>query len=678
MKSPVILLLLIFLLTIVNAVSINYNFDINQNQTQDKGIIYEDSLVFQVSTYSSHVLCRYSGESRDNFDLMESFDDNFETVHKKTFTELSSGVYRYYVRCRDVNDLNNESLDQNELEAMFTISNRIAAVITLSDTTITSGEYDISVQTTKVPSGIPKLSYSYNGVSYTPITLSGSGKEWQGHLVISDSPVEEVGSFKFEATDLEGRQGERIFGDRVFIVDTKLPPTFNIFDAIGEYSQIKLDWYVYETSDIDTINIYRSEEPNVVYSDLYKRISGDNEDYTDNDVTNGKTYYYKIAAEDSAGNVGELSRELMVTSRRDNSSTQTGLALNLLGSVDALLVEIDLLDNDVEKANSLTDYEEEDKKEYATVAKITTLISDSKTELVALRREVSNYKLQDLTKEVLDAKLASSRVKLNILRKKIPETINFLEKTQREMKVTEEAIRNAIVVYAPELTPSLVDKSVKESLKIIEEEGLKIKTVITPIEIISIDGTKIQKTIVEHNLDSTLERAENQKFILRLPSEFISADSLDFIEGAPSILEDSIVSFETDTKKVTYLAEKSLSTSVVQEISIVPTKLVEENSPFTGYFLSEIPSSGSFGIGVLVLITASLIGYMIYMRKNKDGDIVKIFLNKAKKVKELQNQGKSKEANSLYNTLKIDYMDLTQKEKSKVFQEIKQIAKNSK
>ena len=95
----------------------------------------------------------------------------------------------------------------------------------------------------------------------------------------------------------------------------------------------------------------------------------------------------------------------------------------------------------------------------------------------------------------------------------------------------------------------------------------------------------------------------------------------------------------------------------------------------TGYFLSEIPDSGSLGITLLVLMVCSLVIYLTVMKKKQQQYSIASFLQKARKVKGLQNKGNHDEANSLYNSLQLDYASLTEDEKSKVFNKISHLHK---
>ena len=66
---------------------------------------------------------------------------------------------------------------------------------------------------------------------------------------------------------------------------------------------------------------------------------------------------------------------------------------------------------------------------------------------------------------------------------------------------------------------------------------------------------------------------------------------------------------------------------------------------------------------------------LIYIKKFRPTESVSLFLEKARKVKTLQKNGKENEANALYEHLKKDYTNLSAHEKSLVFKEVRKLHK---
>jgi hypothetical protein len=670
MKKITLILTVLLCITLANASVVSFS----PHPPDSSGIIYSDSTALTIKT-TSPVICKYNKENNVPFESMGgNFDENLETVHKKVLTELSNGVHTYYIKCRPIDNPTNESAETEDI-VTFKISNPISALITLASSPLKSGKYEITLQTTKIPTSTPQLKYSYDGISYTSIVLHGSEKLWKGFLVISQSTGEKVGSFKFDAKDIEGRPGSQIYGDNIFTIDTISPPLITSLSATGEYGQIILNWFLEEDGDVDTINVYRSESPGVDLTDFYKTISKDKDEYYDTQVESGKTYYYRISSEDEAGNTADLSKEIQATSLLSETTSATGISPLLIGSVDALLSEIDLLEKDIENSDNMISSLTDTEKNYIKVLKITDNFQNAKSELVILKRNVESYKLTDITKEILDGKLSSSRVKLNVLKKKIPDTFSTLDLGETSFSPTEETTREAILEYSPELTPNQIDKTVKESLSFIEENNLQIKSKINIFETIYLDGTKITQSIIEHSLDGTLEKIENSKFILRFPSGSIDLSSLAIKNLDYTPEQEGLISFKTDTKKITYTLEQKLDTQILKEITISLIVSQEESTLLTGYFLSEVPTQGSTLATFLMMIASGLIGYLFYIKQQQQKEVSLEFLKKAKQVKLLQEEGKTLEATELYNDLKVEYLGLSKNQKHEVFKEIKHLTK---
>jgi hypothetical protein len=679
MKKLMMIFALLLFSTLTSAITADFSFDTTQNKTQEiQNIIYTESLVLQIQT-TQRVLCRYSTTAGTPFDFMASFDDPLETIHKKTLTDLSTRVHRYFVRCRNISNPSNPLDGRNELQAIFTTSNLISAVdinivgIETEEDALNSGKHEINLITSKIPFTTPTLTYSYDGIIYNPITLYGSGTNWKGYLMISESTGEKIGSFKFEAKDIEGRIGTNIREGSTFIVDTKAPSSISSLEAIGEYKQIRLEWVSQENEDIETINIYKSIDPNVGYTDFYKSIDGTEEDYTDEDVTSGKTYYYKIAPEDLAGNIADLSREITATARTDNKIVTTGLSPYLIGSVDAALTELALLEKDALRAQTTLNNFDEPETTHLKTLGLFDNIESTKSEITALKKEIENYKLQDLTSEILNSRLASSRIKINIIKKKIPDTITSTSSNRKEIKPTEESLRIALIEYFSELTPSLIDKSVKESQALIEEHNVKIQSQIDIFEITFLDGTRQSKSLIQHYIDSTLEKSENKIIILKIPAsipvESLKIKNIDYTEGGTGLIK-----FGADTKEITYIIDTKLDPDSINEINVAPLKIAEDKPFFTGNFLSNIPGTGSMGMTTLILLACSLVVYLTLMRKRQKNSTIMSFIEKAEEVKYLQKIGQEEKANELYNVLKSDYLRLNQTQKSKVFEEVKHLS----
>ena len=153
---------------------------------------------------------------------------------------------------------------------------------------------------------MPTLTLTYQGGSANSLALTQlNPSTYEGYIVVPDDAGQLVGSFQFSGNNSKGIQGNQITAGNLFIVDTTQPAKVETFKAVNGSGSVNLTWYY--PDDNVVFNIYRSTEPGVDYTDLLTTTTGDN--YQDYDVKGAVTYYYRIAAVNQAGNIGELSDE---------------------------------------------------------------------------------------------------------------------------------------------------------------------------------------------------------------------------------------------------------------------------------------------------------------------------------------------------------------------------------
>lgn len=681
MKRVIILAIAMFLISFASAnsvVSANW-VDADQDSTYSPPIaVKDDAFILRVNTLSNRLYCRYDTHKNEIFANMESFDENLETLHKKTFSGFtSSAVKRYYVKCIDVEYKNNGSgypEPTSQLEIIVTVDPPISAKIIISDEYLIQGQHKVRLITTEVPLQEPELSYSYDGISYNKISLQGSEKEWIGYITISASEGEKIGSLKFSAKDLEGSTGEKIISGAIFKVDTKAPSSVNSIEAIGNYKQIKLEWSNLE-EDIEYINIYRSTSPNVGLNDLYDEFDDpEEEEYIDESIVTGKTYYYKIAPVDKAGNKASLSVEVSASSRLDNStSSSTGLSSGLFYLVDSVVTEIETLESEIESSKTSLNSYEKSEKELLEYTGVFDGIDSASSNLAALKREVVGYKLQDLTENLLNSKLEAARLRLNIIKKRIPQDAKILEESKLEYKTTQEDADILALEYSPDLTPSQINKLTRDAINLMEDSNFLVTSEIAIFDITNLDGTKSKQTVVTHSIPSSLERRDDYSIILKIPNS-VNYEDITIENNGYQELSNYLLEFEPDTKKIAYTINDEIEPEVLEDIMISLVKHPQEQTTITGNSISNLASPG-LGITILVLIAFSLVFYLFVLKKKHSDEEVTSFIAKAQEVKNLQKSGNHDEANKLYESLKLDYISLPQETKSKVFSKISHLHK---
>jgi hypothetical protein len=642
---------------------ISPHYDFANNYYNDPALHESDSVMLRVTT-DIDTVCYYT--ENEGVQPGKSFDGNYGTRHEKVLENLDDGIHNYYITCG-----NNNSVIMN---VNFKTIAPISGVITLSQNPpLKEGQYKITLVTSELSIEEPLLQYTFDESNYRTISLKGSGKNWEGYIIIPSGTGEAVGSFIFKGTDLAGRQGTKITGDSMFIVDTINPATIETIDAVGYQGQVKLNWFFEEK--VKEFNVYRSENQNIEYTDFYKTTT--NHYFTDNDVEKGKTYYYKVAGVDEAGNIGDLSKEIYATALLNNYSQTSGLSPTLVGKVDNSIAEINSVIQDINEISSSIDLKEDKEKNLFTDIKLDKELDGAISELNALKRDVENYKLQDLSETELNAKIASSTLKLNIIKKKVPEDITIVNEKQITRDLNETTIQKAFLQYSSD-TQKDYNKEITETLKLVTDNKIEITSNFYDLEIMYMDGTKKDITLIEDNINSNKANLENISFISYVPKEIAAQSSeLKIINLDYNIVKDDpVISFSSDTKKIIYYLNKQTTLDSLEGILVAPIKLSDStttDSSITGNSILNSATKGSWGIVILVIFALVLIIYFLRLKNESSIKPVLAIIEDIKKSKDLLNGGKETEARELYEKVKEEYKLLPEKEKNLVMKSIKEM-----
>lgn len=665
---PLMLMLVCSLLPFVfsaGAYTINAFYNFSNSSIIDGTIYKTDSIVLRIKTPDEST-CVYGTSSYPYI----PFEGEYGLTHDAYLMDLGEGFHKYYIRCGESSN--------PVMEIGFATSVPIYATIYLSENPpLKGGKYKINLITSKTSLETPTLEYSFNEIVYNPISLKGSGENWEGNLIVPDSAGDAVCSFRFKAKDLSGEEGTKIAGDNSFIIDTNKPPVIGIIDAIGYQGQIKLNWFFEE--EFKEFNIYKSENSQVEYTDFYDTSS--KEYFYDNDVEKGKTYYYRVAGVDEAGNIGDLSREVYATALLSNYSEKSGLDPKLIGKVDNSLSEINSVMQDIEEISELMDLKEEKTKSLFIDIKLDKELDSSIAELNSLKRDVEKYKLQDLSEEELENKLASATLKLNIIKKKVPEDITITDEKESVRTLDEENIQKAFLEYSSN-SEYEYKKEISETLKIIEEKGIKITSNFYILEIMYLDGTTKKITLVENYVSGKIGDIEELYLIEVVPKEIAERSSeLKIMNLDYSVIKDDpVISFKSDTGKIIYYLNKETDLESLEEILIVPIKIPEtevKESNITGRFVLGNGSNSSWGIIVLALFAFILGIYFLKMKRESSIKPVLMVIEDIKKSRELIKKGKGEEAKELYNNANEEYKLLSEKEKKMVLEAIKRLGEEN-
>ncbi|NCN86658.1 hypothetical protein GW932_02400 [archaeon] len=646
--------------------TVNYDYEILDNHNYNLTVDFSDVLM-KVSTVSDSI-CKYDVVSGKSYGVMsEVFDETGGTLHKKSFVNLGDGNYRYYVKCKS----STFDGDPEEVEVLLRVNSLVTAQIELDkNDPLVAGRVQVKLVTSKIVSNTPSLSYSLDGVSYKPVTLVGAEKLWQGSIVLEEDLEEGVLSFKFSANDLEGRQGTEIVSGSYFDYDTSKPSLITDIKSESYEGEIKLIWYFDE--DCKEFNIYRSELSNPDYTDFYK--STNKKYFTDTLVDTGETYYYRVSAVDAAGNEGDLSREVSGTSLIDEEDATTGLNPSLRGKVDSFIVEADTLKAEIENINSDISNMGDLEKEFFEKLGLNTEIEKALTEIGSLKSTAEKYKTQDLTEEELTSKLNSLGVKLGILNKNIPEDISILEKKNKVEDLSLDKAELVLFELNNLISEKDKEKSLKETEKIIKDNSLRVESNFYSFEIIYLDGSTKDFSAVKRNVLSPFEKMNDAYFVENIPSSVASdVDELTLINRNYNVVrEDTILSFDTDTKEIFYYMPKVNNFNNLENIDFSFVKVVSDSvdgSTMTGFFVFNGGTEGYLGIfGIILLVLAGV--YFFYSKYNNFSDDYFRIVNKINEgVENLESKDLEK-AKGIYLSVKNKYSKLKLFERKRIYEKI--------
>jgi fibronectin type 3 domain-containing protein len=173
--------------------------------------------------------------------------------------------------------------------------------------TVSGKVYTIKGTATDDKSGVALVEVSTDGGN-TWTKAKGTTK-WRYKWTL---PADGTYNLKSRATDKKGNAETPGDGITV-IVDNEGISTPTGLTAKAGAKSIKLSWDPNKESDLAGYNLYRDTDPQGNFSNRINQELINNTSYTDQDVTQGETYWYKITAVDTAGNESNKSSAVSAT-----------------------------------------------------------------------------------------------------------------------------------------------------------------------------------------------------------------------------------------------------------------------------------------------------------------------------------------------------------------------------
>ncbi len=674
MKKQIIFSLVFFfsLVFVMGTTPQTISHDYPSKSTVFDNPIYSPPIILKINT-ENETNCLWNLENKTPFvgNLFETEETN---GFKQIFYEkdLNEGKNSIFIKCGN----NTNSVEQ----ISFNVLKKISGEIKLSkEDPLKEGVYSLTIITSKPTSETPYLEYSLDNLVYNPLPLEKQGDNWKTQLIIKPNAGKTLCSFKFRAKDSEGIVGTKITGKSTFLIDTLSPEPVENFEAIGKLGEIRLEWHS-EENDIREYEIYKSKNPGVDFIDYFTKTSKSS--YIDTDVEKGEKYYYKILAVDNSDNHGRYSKEISATALIYNSKNKTGLDQRLIGNVDNLLTTINLFEGDIETIkNDFSSKTEKERKIFKEL-KLEEEISSITSEINSLKRDVTRYKLQTITEIELDNKLKQAKLKLNILKKKIPETVTIEKEFELKRELSFEKVNQQVLNFGQEtMSNKEIKKTISQTKTLISENKVKIESEAYNLKITYLDGTVKEKTLIIDNIKGTLERDSETKMILSIPKKIAEkASEIYFTTGDEEIVkEDPILSFDSDIKKIGYTINKKINLKNIEEIVILPIKIYTENkqTKLVGFTIFGDGKIEDLPYETWLILIFIILGATYYFLTKKNNEKEKITEINAliKKGKIEKKEGKIEKLKKTYVEIKKRYDSLEEKEKEKIFKKIKKLHK---
>ena len=295
-------------------------------------------VITNVSSGSSFARIEWEDVTEEDFGYFaveQLINGKYELVGKE------SEILGYYVKNLDpdtnytfrvvgYDDLGNRGIESDEvsitttednngptISAVYPESSCYSNVIKLAIEAKDDNELDYAV-----------FSYTTDGKEFIEIEKVDAGdgkKEMRFTKDFDISQIEECDiSVKFEVYDVAGNKNVLASDGTDLIVDYRIDRTApskvsNLKCKANEgYVEIAWDAPGEEGQDVKGFKIWRADNANGIYNLIKDDCNTLN--YYDTSVKVGSMYLYKVAAVDLAGNVGELSDEIIVTVIKDNDA----------------------------------------------------------------------------------------------------------------------------------------------------------------------------------------------------------------------------------------------------------------------------------------------------------------------------------------------------------------------
>jgi hypothetical protein len=305
-----------------------------------------------------------------------------------------------------------------------------------------------------------------------------------------------------------------------------------------------MEWH--HDDDVDYYNIYRRTGAGVNYIDYYDKTGKTY--FTDDDVTVGMEYYYRVSAVDKAGNEGELSKTgnamALVSDYKENTKNQLSdkSVYKINEQIKDLESDVMDVDNNIDELNKMNDDEK------ILVIKHLDLITrakGAKNNIGSLIKELESLKDEYKTDEEINKILEKIDERLKSYKEDVVHDIEIYDKTTYTQLPLENAdIKSGVNEYLADkgMTSAEIQDFLDESVRLqdnLEVEAELITARLSFYGAVTREYSIVRKTVLYK------EGMENAVIIENIPKDISSkATEIEFSEQPDVLKNDPVVSWE--------------------------------------------------------------------------------------------------------------------------------------
>lgn len=500
---------------------------------------------------------------------------------------------------------------------------------------VRAGRVEVTLQTSENVQFYPSLSYSFAGGNQIQVPLQGAGNSWNGFMIIASGDHDKIGTFAFSATDMSGRAGNVITEGNFFVVDAVKPPKVSNVKVEVDDDRAEITWF-YEGEQLKQYSIYRAEKSGVDYIDYYKTVQADSTSTIDE--LDGHKYYYKVAAVDLAGNVGELSQEVVAgtagqgstsgstgteqTSETSTQQEQSQLSAEALRKIDSAINYINTQESKIDAAK-IELKKEAGSEELGLIAQL----NNAKTKFDSFKRDLEADRRGGVGENAVDADIHRIEAEVDSTMSTLPKEISL----EAESTFIQEPLETEYDKPAALLKPEFSAKERKRYIilnKNLQKE-VEVRANIIVYRVTLFEGEK-SITLIKKEIISTLGAdAPNTSIVEIIPKTIASsASQISFINTGYDVLEqDPIIKFNAASTEIKYYVEKKVTEYEAKKAKTILFSDGKENSAgrniltgFVSYGRTAIGSvlDSKLIVGIIIL-SLLLVFYVLYVRN--DGGI---------------------------------------------------------